>query len=91
MAHCSNGINGSSINQDLTTSNTWGPGDSEFDFRSMDLVAFYQKIKGMLINFRNISGDTVTRPGLSTLLAIAHAQVGDDVYGEDVTTNELQV
>ena len=37
-----------------------------------------------------LAGDTVTKPGVNSLLAIAQAKVGDDVYGEDITTNDLE-
>ncbi|GAB3570384.1 threonine aldolase family protein [Spelaeicoccus albus] len=38
----------------------------------------------------DLRSDTVTRPGESMREAMAHAPVGDDVYGEDPTTNELE-
>ena len=40
-----------------------------------------------ILDFRS---DTVTRPTPEMREAIAHAAVGDDVYGEDPTINELQ-
>jgi len=40
-----------------------------------------------LIDFRS---DTVTRPTPAMRDAMARAEVGDDVYGEDPTTNRLQ-
>ncbi|GAD97399.1 hypothetical protein PVAR5_6074 [Paecilomyces variotii No. 5] len=36
------------------------------------------------------TGDTVTKPTLSMLQAISQAQLGDDVFGEDKTTNALE-
>ncbi len=41
----------------------------------------------MLIDFRS---DTVTRPGKEMLSAMMEAKVGDDVYGEDPSINELE-
>lgn len=41
----------------------------------------------MLIDLRS---DTVTRPTPEMRQAMAHAEVGDDVYGEDPTVNELE-
>ena len=41
----------------------------------------------MLIDLRS---DTVTRPSAAMLAAIAEAEVGDDVYGEDPTVNRLE-
>jgi threonine aldolase len=40
-----------------------------------------------ILDFRS---DTVTKPTSEMREAIAHAAVGDDVYGEDPTINELQ-
>src|SRR5262249_10300037 len=46
--------------------------------------------------FRRMSGvvdlrsDTVTRPTAAMREAMARAEVGDDVYGEDPTVNQLQ-
>jgi len=42
---------------------------------------------GKLIDLRS---DTVTRPGLGMRAAMAAAEVGDDVYGDDPTVNRLQ-
>ena len=39
------------------------------------------------IDFRS---DTVTKPTLEMRAAMASAEVGDDVYGEDPTVNELE-
>lgn len=38
----------------------------------------------------DLRSDTVTRPGPAMRAAIAAAEVGDDVYGEDPTVNELE-
>ena len=38
----------------------------------------------------DLRSDTVTRPTDGMRAAMASAQVGDDQYGEDVTTNRLQ-
>lgn len=38
----------------------------------------------------DLRSDTVTKPTPAMLEAMMHAQVGDDVYGEDPTVNQLQ-
>ena len=38
----------------------------------------------------DLRSDTVTRPGAEMRAAMASAEVGDDVYGEDPTVNRLQ-
>jgi threonine aldolase len=38
----------------------------------------------------DLRSDTVTRPGAAMRAAIAAAEVGDDVYGDDPTVNRLQ-
>src|SRR5438067_3343925 len=38
----------------------------------------------------DLRSDTVTRPTLAMRRAMAEAEVGDDVYGEDPTVNALQ-
>jgi len=38
----------------------------------------------------DLRSDTVTRPSTAMREAMAHAEVGDDVYGEDPTVNRLQ-
>jgi threonine aldolase len=43
--------------------------------------------KGILVDLRS---DTVTRPGSGMRRAMAEAQVGDDVFGDDPTVNRLQ-
>ncbi len=42
------------------------------------------------MNWIDLRSDTVTRPTPAMRDAMAHAQVGDDVYGEDPTVNALQ-
>ncbi|MGN6618732.1 MAG: threonine aldolase family protein [Ilyomonas sp.] len=41
----------------------------------------------MIIDFRS---DTVTKPSAAMLECMLHAKVGDDVFGEDPTVNELE-
>jgi CheY-like chemotaxis protein len=41
-------------------------------------------------DFVDLRSDTVTRPTPEMRRAMADAEVGDDVYGEDPTVNELQ-
>ena len=38
----------------------------------------------------DLRSDTVTKPTAAMRRAMAEAEVGDDVYGEDPTVNELQ-
>ena len=38
----------------------------------------------------DLRSDTVTQPTPAMREAMAHAQLGDDVYGEDPTVNQLQ-
>ena len=38
----------------------------------------------------DLRSDTVTRPGAGMRAAMAEAEVGDDVYGEDPTVNALE-
>ena len=42
---------------------------------------------GLVADFRS---DTVTRPSAAMRRAMAEAEVGDDVFGDDGTTNRLQ-
>ena len=42
------------------------------------------------MNQIDLRSDTVTRPSAAMREAMAHADVGDDVYGEDPTVNTLQ-
>ncbi|TRY53905.1 hypothetical protein DNTS_033669 [Danionella cerebrum] len=39
----------------------------------------------------DLRSDTVTKPGAAMRQAMAEAEVGDDVFGEDPTVNELQI
>src|SRR5512136_1302164 len=41
-------------------------------------------------DFINLRSDTVTKPTPAMRKAMAEAEVGDDVYGEDPTVNALQ-
>src|SRR5512136_1090235 len=42
------------------------------------------------MEFIDLRSDTVTQPTPEMREAMAHAEVGDDVYGEDPTINSLQ-
>ena len=42
------------------------------------------------MNMIDLRSDTVTRPTPAMRKAMAEAEVGDDVYGEDPTVNRLQ-
>lgn len=42
------------------------------------------------MNFIDLRSDTVTKPTPAMREAMANAEVGDDVYGEDPTVNQLQ-
>lgn len=41
-------------------------------------------------NLTDLRSDTVTRPTSGMRAAMAAAEVGDDVYGDDPTVNRLQ-
>jgi len=45
---------------------------------------------GVMKNFIDLRSDTVTRPTPAMRKAMAEAEVGDDVFGEDPTVNALQ-
>jgi threonine aldolase len=47
-------------------------------------------MKGELLKVIDLRSDTVTRPTTAMRAAMAAAEVGDDVYGEDPTVNRLQ-
>lgn len=47
-------------------------------------------MEGIMIRFIDLRSDTVTKPTEEMRKAIAEAEVGDDVYGEDPTVNRLQ-
>ena len=42
------------------------------------------------MNYIDLRSDTVTKPTLAMRAAMAAAEVGDDVYGDDPTVNELE-
>ena len=44
-------------------------------------------MEGIVVDFRS---DTLTRPTPAMMQAISSAVLGDDVYGEDPTVNELE-
>lgn len=54
---------------------------------SLNFVPDFQQDLTMLIDFRS---DTVTKPGPGMLEAMHKAVVGDDVFGEDPSINELE-
>src|SRR5208283_720505 len=43
-----------------------------------------------VVNFIDLRSDTVTKPTEEMRRAMANAEVGDDVYGEDPTVNRLE-
>lgn len=43
------------------------------------------------MNYVDLRSDTVTKPTPEMREAMAEAEVGDDVYGDDPTVNQLQV
>ncbi|XP_051770970.1 threonine aldolase 1 [Ctenopharyngodon idella] len=49
-----------------------------------------QAATGSAVRTVDLRSDTVTKPGAAMRQAIAEAEVGDDVFGEDPTVNELQ-
>jgi threonine aldolase len=46
--------------------------------------------EGNAVEVADLRSDTVTRPSAAMRRAMAEAEVGDDVYGEDPTVNRLQ-
>src|SRR5258706_1345239 len=56
-------------------------------FASLDSRGMVSQYRMDLLDLRS---DTVTRPTPGMRKAMAEAEVGDDVYGEDPTTNRLQ-
>ena len=50
----------------------------------------YFKFNEMNNDFLDFRSDTVTRPTAGMLDAMMHAKVGDDVFGEDETVNNLE-
>src|SRR5262249_48195916 len=55
--------------------------------RSIDVQRSFSGIRPPMIDLRS---DTVTRPTPAMRRAMAEAEVGDDVYGEDPTINRLE-
>ena len=53
----------------------------------MNYANMIQSINNPMIDMRS---DTVTKPTRGMLDAMVNASVGDDVYGDDPTANELQ-
>ncbi|TSA15422.1 MAG: low-specificity L-threonine aldolase [Betaproteobacteria bacterium] len=47
-------------------------------------------MNGATLKLIDLRSDTVTRPGAAMRAAMAAAEVGDDVYGDDPTVNRLQ-
>ena len=60
--------------------------DESFNLSAVFLFYIAEKRK-MIIDFRS---DTVTKPGPEMLKAMMNAKVGDDVFGEDPSINELE-
>ncbi len=58
----------------------------------MKATAHKQEVQGRekLLTPIDLRSDTVTRPTLAMRRAMAEAEVGDDVYGEDPTINKLE-
>ncbi|XP_059388610.1 threonine aldolase 1 [Carassius carassius] len=49
-----------------------------------------QVVPGSAVRTVDLRSDTVTKPGAGMRRAMAEAEVGDNVFGEDPTVNELQ-
>jgi threonine aldolase len=49
-----------------------------------------RKREGLTVTIIDLRSDTVTKPTEAMLLAMAQAEVGDDVYKEDPTVNRLE-
>ncbi len=43
-----------------------------------------------MIKYIDLRSDTVTKPTLAMMEAIVKAEVGDDVFGDDPTVNNLE-
>ncbi len=56
-------------------------------YKGWNRAAHFDYLGGMRIDLRS---DTLTKPSLSMREAMAKAEVGDDVYGEDPTINRLE-
>src|SRR5439155_12712770 len=55
-----------------------------------DVEQLFDPCKPRSVGFVDLRSDTVTRPTPEMRRAMAEAEVGDDVYGEDPTVNALQ-
>src|SRR6202171_1899745 len=53
-------------------------------------MAMNSRAQGPGLNVVDLRSDTVTRPSAEMRRAMAEAEVGDDVYGEDPTVNQLE-
>ncbi len=53
--------------------------------------ASFEREKGLKMRWIDLRSDTVTQPTPEMREAMAAAEVGDDVYGDDPTVNRLQV
>lgn len=49
-----------------------------------------KQLRGQAMDFIDFRSDTVTRPTPDMIKAMASAEVGDDVYGDDPTVNRLE-
>ncbi|XP_074519482.1 threonine aldolase 1 [Halichoeres trimaculatus] len=65
----------------------WSPARTYFNVRDLEHSDPGGAARVKRVDLRS---DTVTKPGLAMRLAMAEAEVGDDVMGEDPTVNELQ-
>ena len=53
-------------------------------------MAHSRSLKVPSVKFIDLRSDTVTRPSLAMRQAMANAEVGDDMLGEDPTVNRLE-
>src|ERR1700722_19312197 len=53
-------------------------------------AAFERSVSGVSTGMIDLRSDTVTKPTAAMRLAMMEAEVGDDVYGEDLTVNRLE-
>ncbi len=56
----------------------------------MGCTYYHNSTLGGVMKTLDLRSDTVTRPTAGMLTAMSNAEVGDDVYGEDPTTNKLE-
>src|SRR5690606_1360111 len=70
----------------IAEANTWARESNNANYVEQNQL-FYDSIKSHVIDLRS---DTVTKPTDAMRQAMANAEVGDDVYGEDPTINRLQ-